>query len=72
MARLTRCEVRALSAHGALQEIEPGVFALSDAGDARVRREAAERGEEFLAQHAPVVTRNLVDRDCEVRNVRGA
>jgi hypothetical protein len=32
---LARGEVRALSADGALQEIEPGVFALSDAGDAR-------------------------------------
>ncbi len=71
VARLARGEVRALSADGALQELEPGVFALSDAGDARVRREAAERGEEFLAQHAPVVTRNVVDRDGDLRNVRG-
>jgi hypothetical protein len=37
----------------------------------RVRREAAERGEEFLAQHAPVVTRNIVDHDGDVRKVRG-
>ena len=71
VARLARGDVRALSADGALQEIEPGVFALSEAGDARVRREAAERGEEFLAQHAPVVTRNVVDHDGDVREVRG-
>ncbi|MEZ5996010.1 MAG: DUF6456 domain-containing protein [Hyphomonadaceae bacterium] len=72
LARLGASEVRELAASGALQPIEAGGFALSEAGRARVRREQAQPGEAFAAQHAVLVDRPVAGADGALRTVRGA
>lgn len=70
VVRLTAVEVRSLEAEGAIGAQGEGVFALSQAGGARTRREAAAPGETFIAQHAPVVARTVMN-DGAARTVRG-
>jgi hypothetical protein len=72
IARMTREDVRQLVAAGALTAArEAGTYVLSDAGDARARREAAAADEAFLAQHAPIVARVVVGAGGGFRRVRG-
>lgn len=70
--RLSAAQVRSLEAEGAIAALpDRGVFVLSEAGRARVRRDAAEEGEAFLAQHAPIEARTVMDSDGGVRKARG-
>lgn len=71
LLRLDVAEVRALEADGAIVSAGEGEFRLGDAGHARVARERAEPGEAFAAQHRPLVARSVIDRDGDVRCVRG-
>lgn len=71
-ARLSAQQVRVLEAEGAIAAApERGVFVLSASGGARVRRGASAAGEEFLAQHAPIEPRPVMDADGAPRLVRG-
>jgi len=71
LARLSASDVRLLDSDGAIAARGDGSFALTVAGQARVRREAATPGEAHLAQHRPVVARAIVDADGDARVVRG-
>jgi len=62
--------VRALESSGAIVR-QDDMFVLSQAGDARVRREAAVPAEAFLAQHRDVIDRTVLNADGGVRRVRG-
>lgn len=71
IARADDVDVRKLSADGALDEISPCVFVLNAAGAARLQREQANEGEAYLAQHAPVIARNVIDARGRIDVVRG-
>lgn len=72
VARLTPAEVDELDSSGAIASISAdGVRVITEAGRARVRREAADPGEEFVAQHGPVVSRASIDAQGAVRPARG-
>ena len=71
LLRLPSHIVRELQASGAIAERADGVFTLTQAGRARVRRGGAEEGEQYLAQHAQVGTRHVADDTGVVRAVRG-
>ncbi|MBX9745793.1 MAG: hypothetical protein K2X34_02755 [Hyphomonadaceae bacterium] len=70
LVRLDAEEVRALEASGAIIK-RNDAYELSDAGGARVRREAAAPHEAFAAQHRPVIDRAVIDRNGGIRRVRG-
>ncbi len=70
VARIPASALRALEAEGALEKHGEG-FVLSAAGYARVRRAAALPDEAFAAQHRPVIERVILDRDGDLRRVRG-
>ncbi|HVY85059.1 MAG TPA: DUF6456 domain-containing protein [Caulobacterales bacterium] len=71
VARLSAAEVKALSADGVLAPLpEKGAFVLSEAGRARLRRQEAPEAEGFIAQHAPMIERVVVDADGDVRRAR--
>lgn len=65
-----KVEVKALSASGAIEPVGDGVFVLSDAGRARVRREGAAHGDAFVAQHRKIVDRDVIDDDGKLRKAR--
>jgi len=69
--RLNDAEVRELVSCGALCADEKGAYVLSEAGHARVAREAAAPAEAFAAQHGCIVDRAIVDADGDVRAARG-
>lgn len=70
--RLNAGEVKALESEGVIVARDVGEgFVLSNAGVARVRRQTAQTGEAFLAQHADVVDRSVADADGDIRMVRG-
>lgn len=71
LLRLTAAETRALESEGLIEASSPGVFVLSDAGVAKLARDEAEAGEEFISQHGAVVARDVIDGDGVVRKVRG-
>ena len=71
VARLDAAIVRALKADGVLAAAAEGAFVLSAAGCARVRREGAQEGEQFAAQHAPIVDRFVMDAAGAARPARG-
>jgi hypothetical protein len=68
---LTREEVGALRADGAIEEAGNDLFVISPAGRARVCRAQAAPAEAFMAQHRPVIDRAIVNRDGGVATVRG-
>lgn len=70
-ARLSRAEVHELVSDGAIREAGAESYALNEAGGARVRREAAAPGEEFLAQHASIVDRSVISGAANIRVLRG-
>jgi hypothetical protein len=69
--RLSASEVRALEADGAIARDDQGAFFATKAGAARASRNAANDGERFIAQHAPVIDRAVVDADGDVVRLRG-
>jgi hypothetical protein len=71
IVRLTRAEVEALHAEGAIEKVGDDEFVLSEAGRSRARREQAAPGEAFLAQHRDVVDRAVLEPDGGVATVRG-
>lgn len=71
VVRLSAAEVRELISTGALRPVDDGAYVLSEAGHARVTREAALPGEGFAAQHRPIVERALIDNEGDVRLARG-
>lgn len=71
LLRLSAAEVRALHAEGLITASGDDVFVLSAAGSARAARDGAEPGEAFLAQHHPVVEREVIDADGALRKLRG-
>lgn len=71
LLRMSAEDVRLLASEGVLESAGDGAFVVSEAGSARVRREHASPGESFVAQHAPIVDRDVVDHDGAVRAVRG-
>lgn len=68
--RLAAAEVRALEAEGVLAR-EGEALVLTQAGRARARREAAEPGEAYAAQHRPVVARAVIGASGALRAARG-
>jgi hypothetical protein len=70
VARLSATDVAELQSSGALAPLGDG-FVLSDAGQALARREAAEPGEAYLAQHGEIGARTVVDADGALRTARG-
>lgn len=71
-ARLAPEQVRALEASGALSRSgQAHCFVLSSAGAARVARMTAAADEAYAAQHRRVIGRTVMERDGEVRDVRG-
>lgn len=70
LARLSSQETQRLVSDGTIVASGEG-FALSRAGRARLRREDASDGEGFAAQHVVLETREVVDVDGDVRQVRG-
>ncbi|HRP11051.1 MAG TPA: DUF6456 domain-containing protein [Terricaulis sp.] len=70
-ARLDAASVRALESEGVLTRVGPEAYALSEAGRARLRREGAQPGEAFAAQHAQIVDRFVMDGAGDARAVRG-
>jgi hypothetical protein len=71
VGRLQAETVRALQADGTLEAKGDATFVLSAAGRARVRRAGADVEERYLAQHAPIGERTVVDADGGLRQVRG-
>jgi hypothetical protein len=71
LLRLNVAEVRALHAEGLIAPSGDDVFVLSPAGLARVARDSAAPGEEFLSQHHHVGSRDVIDIDGALRSVRG-
>lgn len=71
LARLTAMQVRALEAEGAIVAAADGAFVISEAGRSRARRGVALPGETYVAQHAPIVERSVVDAEGDLRDVRG-
>jgi hypothetical protein len=71
LLRLSATEVATLQSEGLIEQSESGVFALTPAGQARVARDAAEPGEEFIAQHRTIVTRDVIDDDGALHRARG-
>lgn len=71
IVRLTRDEVTALRADGAIEQAGADTFVISEGGRARARREQALPGEAFLAQHRDVIDRAVIDADGGVFSVRG-
>lgn len=70
VVRLDAAGVRALASDGAI-EARGDAFVLNRAGAARVLRAAAPPEERFVAQHAPVVDRVVMDADGAARPARG-
>lgn len=70
VARLSSQDVTELDTTGALTPRGDG-FVLSKAGLALVRREAAEPGEAYLAQHGALAERSVIEADGAIRSVRG-
>jgi hypothetical protein len=62
--------VRQLEADGVVEPLGD-VLVLTVAGRARVRREAATGEEGYLAQHATLTDRDVMEKDGEVRRTRG-
>ncbi len=71
LAKLSASEVQALASDGTLQRGEQDCFSLSAAGRARLRRLEARPSEAFVAQHAPIADRAVMDEAGAVRAVRG-
>jgi hypothetical protein len=71
LLRLSAAETRTLESEGLIEADAAGVFRLSAAGEAKVARDCAAPGEEFLAQHDAVVPRHVIDEDGALRTVRG-
>lgn len=71
MVRLSNLEVRELVSSGAIRPGDGGAYVLSEAGGARVMREASTLPEAYAAQHRPIVDRAVIDNDGDVRVVRG-
>jgi hypothetical protein len=70
--RLGASVVRELESAGAIIRSEGDALALTEAGRARVRRSSAAAGEAFVAQHADIGPRAVIDPDGDVKHVRGA
>lgn len=66
VARLSAAQTRELEADGAIERAGDG-FVLSAAGRARVAREVTDPASAFLAQHAPLEARPMVDAEGDVR-----
>jgi len=72
VARVSAIDVRALQGDGVVEAAgEADAYVLSEAGRARIVREAALADEAYLAQHAVIERRVVIDADGEVRAVRG-
>ncbi|GAM98841.1 hypothetical protein U91I_02477 [alpha proteobacterium U9-1i] len=63
--------MKALIADGVLVSGVGDELRLSDAGRARVRRNAAAPGEEYVAQHGPITSRDVLDPDGDIQRLRG-
>jgi len=70
-ACLASDKVRTLAASGAILAAADGAYELTAAGRARVRRAEAADGEQFLAQHRPMLSRSVVEADGDVVIARG-
>ena len=71
VVRISADEVRALVADGAIERLADDAYALSVAGAARVRRDAAAPSERFAAQHRSIADRTVMDEAGDPRPVRG-
>lgn len=73
ICRLSAAEVRDLSAAGAIAALEGEAesFVLTDAGRARVRREASPPEDAFQQQHREIVERTVIDSEGDLRRARG-
>jgi hypothetical protein len=73
LARLGGADVRALEASGAIAAAGQGGFALTEAGRASLRRDAAaDPAESYLHQHAEIGAKSVIEADGAVREVRAA
>ncbi len=71
VARLDAQVTRSLEAEGTIAKNKNGDFSLTEAGRARVLRNASRDGEGYQAQHAPIVERAVMDGAGDVRIARG-
>lgn len=70
IGRISAAEVQDLVASGALTKRDRGGFLLTEAGRARLRRDAATPEERYQAQHHPIVTRTVMNPSGGERAVR--
>lgn len=72
VAKLREEEVRDLASSGAIEWASNREgFVLTRAGRARISRQAAPPSERYLAQHGPIVARETIDEQGEMRPARG-
>lgn len=69
--RLSAAEVSKLETDGVVIARDDGAFVLTAAGASRVRRDGAQEGEAFFAQHRDVMDRAVVDEAGGIRVMRG-
>ncbi|MDX2236318.1 MAG: DUF6456 domain-containing protein [Hyphomonadaceae bacterium] len=71
IGKASAAEIAALLAEGALERVGPDAFRITPAGRKRAARAAHPGADAFLAQHAPVVARSVVDGEGDVRLAAG-
>lgn len=71
LVRLSAEEVEVLASEGAVVSNGSDAFVLSEAGWSRVRRESAEPGEAYAAQHGPIVDRPVITPHGAQHRARG-
>lgn len=71
LARLSLAQVSDLAAEGAIARRGGENFVITAAGRARLRRGSAAAEERFLAQHAAITTRTIIDGEGGEHIVRG-
>lgn len=70
VGKISADEARELAASGAISNHDRGAFVLTEAGRARLRRDAATAEEGYQAQHHPIGSRAIVDPGGGERDVR--
>lgn len=71
VGKATAADMAALLAEGAVERAGPDAFQITPAGRKRAARATHAGNAAFLAQHAPVVARSVVDGDGDVRLTAG-
>lgn len=70
VVKLSAADVRALESSGAISASGDG-FAITEAGRARARRDAAPAEDAYVTQHRPIIDRDVMSDDGAPRRARG-